>query len=552
MKAPTRAGNRPWPAARRSSRAAWATDRRPSSRAWPRWSTRKRNDSRRVWPQKGMRPKPRRPPIQASAWTHWLLKSASCAAAWSRCRPRWTDLPNAGVTDRHRGRGRHLLLACLGSLIGTLWRIRFGLIRGQRRRTIVAGRTRQLCERLGPAFIKLGQLASIRPDVFAPETVFELERLQDRVAPVPTEDIRSLLARELGQTPDDLFDAFEQQPVAAGSVAQVHRARLKQAYRPVHGREIPAGTLVAVKVQRPGIEPLIDADLGIARRWARRLARFPRLRRWRPVELLDEFTVMLAREMDLRNEGRIADRFGRDFADDGFVIVPRVVWRHTTRRVLVSEFVEGWRLNEIGEAERAGVDARRLAAHGAEVFMRQVLVLGYFHADLHPANLFVTPNGQLCFLDFGIVGRTTPDQREAIAQVLIGLVYGDADRALRYSRELGLVVPEVKVGELRSRIEELVHAFLLDPPIADVRGFALGFLGMLADFRIAIPAGFGLLVKALVTVEGVSHAIYPDLDLIESAKPFATGLIAEQLLHPDRLRRRLPEAGRAALEAFLA
>lgn len=463
-----------------------------------------------------------------------------------------TGSSDENVTDRQRSRGRHLLLAVLGSLIGTAWKIRFGLIRGHRRRTLVAARTRQLCERLGPAFIKLGQLASIRPDVFAPETVFELERLQDRVAPIPTEDIAAVLARELGQSPTRLFDEFEDQPVAAGSVAQVHRARLKLAYRPVHGPALPAGTPVAIKVQRPGIEALIAADLRLARRWARRLARLPKLGRWRPVELLDEFSAMLARELDLRNEGRIGDRFGRDFAADAFVIVPRVVWRHATRRVLVSEFVEGWRLNEIGEAERAGVDARSLAAHGAEVFMRQVLVLGYFHADLHPANLFVTPKGQLCFLDFGIVGRTTPEQREAIAQVLLGLVYGDADRALRYSRELGLVVPEALVDDVRRRIEGLVRAYLLDPPIADVRGFALAFLSMLADFRIVIPSGFGLLVKALVTVEGVSHAIYPDLDLIESAKPFATGLIAAQLVQPDRLRRRLPAAGRAALDAFLA
>ena len=463
-----------------------------------------------------------------------------------------TALPNAGVPDRHRIRGWHLLLACLGSLIGTLWRIRFGLIRGQRRRTIVAGRIRQLCERLGPAFIKLGQLASVRPDLFAPETVFELERLQDRVAPVRTEDIRSMLADELGQIPGDLFDDFEQQPVAAGSVAQVHRARLNQAYRPVHGPEIPAGALVAVKVQRPGIESLISADLGIARRWARRLARFPKLERWRPVELLEEFSDMLQRELDLRNEGRIADRFGRDFADDPYVIVPRVVWRHTTRRVLVSEFVEGWRLNELGEAERAGIDARGLAAHGSEVFMRQVLVLGYFHADLHPANLFVTPGGQLCFLDFGIVGRTSPEQREAIAQVLVGLVYGEADRSLRYSRELGLMVPEEREDAVRREMEDLVRRHLLDPPRADVRGFALGFLSMLADQRIPIPSGYGLLVKALVTVEGVSHAIYPDLDLIESANPFATRWIAAQLMRPNRLRRRLPEAGRRALEVLLA
>jgi ubiquinone biosynthesis protein len=228
------------------------------------------------------------------------------------------------------------------------------------------------------------------------------------------------------------------------------------------------------------------------------------------------------------------------------------VWRHTTRRVLTTEFVEGWRLNDLGEAQRAGIDARRLAAHGAEVFMRQVLVHGRYHADLHPANLFVTPDGRICYLDFGIVGHTTPPQRIAIAQVLAATVYGDAQRALHYSRALGLEVPEEKVAAVRAAVAQLMQAHLVGRVPADVRGFALGFLGMLADFRIPIPEGYGLLIKALVTVEGVARAIYPDIDIVAAARPFATRLIAAQLAQPERLRERVPAALRAALEEMLA
>jgi ubiquinone biosynthesis protein len=450
------------------------------------------------------------------------------------------------------GRGRAITAVATRRVAAAAWGARLGLRRAHERRAAVALQLRLACEELGPAFIKLGQLASVRPDVFSPETVFELERLQDTVPPVPTAAICATIAAELGAAPEQLFETFDPQPLAAASIAQVHTATLARDYRPVTGETLRAGTRLAIKVVRPGIEQLIAADLALARRWAARLARVPRLGRLRPAALLGEFEHTLASELDLRNEGRVADRFARDFADDPLVVVPRVVWRHTTRRVLVTEFVAGWRLNDLGEAQRAGIDARRLAAHGAEVFMRQVLVHGRYHADLHPANLFVTPDGRICYLDFGIVGHTTPPQRIAIAQVLAATVYGDAKRALHYSRALGLEVPEEKVPAVRAAVARLMAAHLAAREPADVRGFALGFLGMLADFRIPIPAGYGLLIKALVTVEGVARAIYPDIDIVAAAKPFATRLIAAQLARPERLRERVPAALRAALEEMLA
>jgi ubiquinone biosynthesis protein len=449
-------------------------------------------------------------------------------------------------------RGRAITAVALRRLSLAAWHSRLFLRGGRARRAVVARQLRLACEDLGPTFIKLGQLASVRPDLVPPELVFELERLQDRVRAVPTEAIRAVLASELGAPPERLFASFEAEPVATASIAQVHVAVLRADYRPVTGETLPAGTRLAVKVIRPGVEEAIAADLAVARRWTRRMARVPRLARLGPEPLLREFEASLAAELDLRREGRVADRFAHDFADDPLVIVPRIVWRHTTRRVLTAEFVTGWRLSELGAAERSGIDDRRLAAHGAEVFMRQVLVHGRFHADLHPANLLITPDGRICYLDFGITGRTTPAQRTAIAQVLAGLAYGDAERALRASRELGLEVPERLEGALRRGVDDLLRRHLLGRQPSDARGFAIGFLALLADHRIAIPEGFGLLVKALVTVEGVARAIYPDIDVIAAARPFATRLVADQLVRHGRLRARLPAALGAALRELLA
>ena len=423
---------------------------------------------------------------------------------------------------------------------------RFGFTSRAGWHTAVARQMRLGFEELGPAWIKLGQLISVRPDLFPAQWVFEMELLRDSVEPLPAEEIRRVIRSEFGQTPEGLFASFEDVPVASASIAQVHRAVLRESYRPVVGEMMPAGTPLAVKVVRPGVEESILADVTAARPLIARLARLGMLRRFNLVALLDEFAGSLASECDLRNEARVADRFAFDFAADPLVFVPRVVWPCTSRRVVTMEYVEGWRLSDLDDAAREGIDGRALAVHGANVFMRGVLVLGRYHADLHPANVFVTPDGRICYLDFGIVGTTAPFQREAIAQVLAATVYGDAERALRYSAVLGLEVP----GERQARVRELVAALMvrtLGEPPRDVRGFAIGFLGIMNDARVEVPVGYGLLIKALVTVEGVARAIYPDIDITESAKPFATRLIAQRMLAPARVASRLPGALRAAL-----
>jgi ubiquinone biosynthesis protein len=332
----------------------------------------------------------------------------------------------------------------------------------------------------------------------------------------------------------------------------VHGATFAEKDLPVWGETMPAGCEVVVKVVRPGAADAILADLGEARRLVERAQRLRVFGRADILRLLDEFEASVKRELDLRIEAHVADRFAFDFREDPKVEVPRVVWARTTRRVMTMERMYGWRLSELDEATKAGIDAKGLAVYGATAFMRQVMVYGRFHADLHPANLFVTPKNTIAYLDFGIVGHLSAEEMQDVAQVLAALVYRDADRALRYSERLGVRVPPEKVPAVKRELGELLDSMLGPSGPRDFRHFGLGFLQLLRRNGLDIPTGYGLLVKSLATVEGCARSLYPDIDIIETAKPFVTRLITQALSRPDRLEERVDAALRAALREIVA
>lgn len=432
-------------------------------------------------------------------------------------------------------------------LLGAL---RSGLGLSPRRRAIFAHEWRVAFEELGPAFIKLGQLISVRPDEFGNEIVAEMTAMQDSVPAIPVAAIRRVIEDEFGRAPERLFATFDDTPIASASIAQVHGATLAEDVRPVWGEVLPAGTAVVVKVVRPGAADAILADMVEARRLVERYGRL--LKDFDARKLIDEFDASVGRELDLRVEAKIADRFAFDFREDPKVEVPRIVWNRTTRRVVTMERMIGWRLTDLDEAARAGIDSKALAIYGATAFMRQVMVYGRYHADLHPANLFVTPRNTIAYLDFGIVGHLTKDEREDIAQVLAGLAYRDPDRALRYSRRLGVEVPPDKVDAVRRELGVLLDSMFDPDKPKEFRHFGLGFIALLRRHGIEIPSGYGLLVKSLATVEGCARSLYPDIDIIDTARPFVTRLLSDSMGKPERLQGKIHAAIRAALRELVA
>ncbi|MBX6378671.1 MAG: AarF/ABC1/UbiB kinase family protein, partial [Clostridia bacterium] len=303
--------------------------------------------------------------------------------------------------------------------------------RGQTGPELVHGRgqrVRRLLEELGPTFVKLGQLLSTRPDLIPPDILAEIARLQDQVPPFPFDLVRAVIEEELKATLDRVFAAFEPKPLAAASIGQVHRARLRQ------------GPEVVVKVQRPGIRELVDADLAILADLARLVDARSRLGKvYRFRELVAEFQRTLYAEMDFTGEARTAQAFRRNFQGDPTVVIPQVYLQFTTRRVLTLEYIGGVNLNRYMQAPTPPQERRRVAETIVRAMLRQFLEHGLFHADPHPGNILVQGPDRVAFLDFGMVGRLSDATREQFVGLVISLIRGDSDGIVAALLSLGLV-----------------------------------------------------------------------------------------------------------------
>ena len=382
-----------------------------------------------------------------------------------------------------------------------------------------AQRLREALEELGPIFVKFGQVLSTRPDLLPEDIALELTQLQDRVPPFPGDDAVKVIEASFGQPLDELFSEFNREPVASASVAQVHFAKLK------------TGEEVAVKVIRPDIEKVIGRDLELLYLVARVARRYSRqARRLRPVEVVDEFRKTLQDELDLRREAANASQLKSNFTGSDLLYVPQVYWDFTRRNVMVMERISGIPISDIDALKKAGVDLARLSNNGVEIFFTQAFRDGFFHADMHPGNIFVTPEGQYRAVDFGIMGSLGDADKRYLAENFVAFFNRDYRAVADAHLRAGWVPPETRAEDFEAAIRAVCEPIFAKP----IREISFGRL-LLHLFQTArrynmeVQPQLVLLQKTLFQIEGLGRQLYPDLDLWVTAKPYLENWMHEQI-----------------------
>jgi len=387
-------------------------------------------------------------------------------------------------------------------------------------------RVRRALEEMGPTFIKLGQILATRVDLFSPEWIVEFEKLQDQAPPVAFEEIRQQLEEDLGCAPEDVFTNLSTEPLAAASIAQVHRAKLED------------GTDVIIKVRRPGIRPTVEADLRLLARLVEIIeAEAPDLRRFKPREVVRQFTLSLRRELDLAAECRNAERVARNFSTHPQIIVPKVYWQWTGERVNVQAYIDGIPGRDIEAIDQAGLDRKILAQRGAQAVLKMILDDGFFHADPHQGNVFYLSENRIAFIDFGMIGRLPDHRRYQVVNFLHGLVEHDAPSVVEVLLDWAGDV-QVDTESLTLEIEGFVDQYH-GVPLKDLKLSAMltDLTALLRDHALSLPPDLALLIKAFVTLEGMGRQLDPDFDMVAEASPF---LSRAMLAHyaPDALVKR--------------
>jgi ubiquinone biosynthesis protein len=370
-------------------------------------------------------------------------------------------------------------------------------------------RARHALEKLGPTFVKLGQVLATRVDLFPPEWIAEFELLQDAAPPLEFEQLRAQLEEDLGGAPEEIFAEFDSEPLAAASIAQVHRARLSD------------GARVIVKIRRPGIKKVVEADLRLMQRLAQiATAENPEAQRFRPDEVVHQFALALRRELDLAHECRNAVRVAESLRDHEHIVVPKIYWEWTGERVNVQEYIEGIPGRDMAAFEAAGLDRRLIASRGASAVLRMVLVDGFFHADPHPGNIFFLRDNRIALIDFGMTGHLTEERRFQVIELLHGMVERDTTRVcevlLEWSNSVR-VPSERLVADICAFLDQYHGLSLGQVNFPDM---VRDMMAMLRENRLVLPSDLSMMFKVFLTLDGFCRQINPDFDIITEARPF--------------------------------
>jgi ubiquinone biosynthesis protein len=401
---------------------------------------------------------------------------------------------------------------------------------------------REMLDELGPTFVKFGQLLSTRPDVLPPDIIAELRGLQDDVRPFPLADVEKVVQEDLGLSIDQLFVEFEDRPIAAASIGQVHRATL------------PNGKHVAVKVQRPGAPRQIEADVALLYQ-AARIAK-ERVRALDFIDaqqLVDEFSRSIRQELDYRLEARNAETFYRNFAGHPHVRVPKVFWTYTRSRVLTLEWLDGIQVADLDPTQWSLEHRRDLAYLMTETWMTMIFRHGFFHGDPHPANILVLGHGeQIGLVDFGAVGKLTDDDMSKLTRMFIDAAAENVEALPRRLSELGVRYPKEREEEFLAELREMYYRYYgaslaeIDPMQVIREAFQLIY-----SMNLQLPTRFLLLDKAIATLGSVGVDLYPDFNVFEVARPYARSLMLERFT-PQRMavraRKESLKLGAMALE----
>jgi ubiquinone biosynthesis protein len=376
-------------------------------------------------------------------------------------------------------------------------------------------RLRLALEELGPTFIKMGQILSTRPDILPKDVIKELEKLQDKVPAFSFDEVKSVIQNEFGESLEEAYAEFEPTPLAAASIAQVHKALLW------------SGTTVVVKVQRPGIEKIIAQDMRILEDIAKFVDNHTKYGKlYNFTKMVEDFKKRLEEELDFRIEGENAEKFKKNFLKDKKVKIPSIIWTHTTRRVLTMEYIDGIPLNDFNAIDEAGLDRGAIARNLAKSVLNQILRDGFFHGDPHPGNIMVLGDGTIAFLDFGMVGSLSPERKRQFSKMLLGIVYKNSRMITESIIDLNAVTLNVNMKKLEKDINNLRDRYV-EIPLEKLKvGEVLnGIFDLVFSYNIVIPNEFNMLAKSLITLEGIVEKLDPKISVLEVAKPIAKQLI---------------------------